>query len=118
MLADPQSLTIAGSTATALPRTGSDPSGVFRSADGSAVLRVTHSYGKRNRRTVRVEHTKVSPDPLTQVNALVGASAYIVIDEPREGYTDDELKTLVSGLCSWLTASSGAQLAKILGGEQ
>lgn len=72
---------------------------------------------KRFRREVRVANSHISPDPLTSNNAEIGMSVYLVIDEPRYGYSDVQLQNAVSDLASFLTSSSGANTLRVLGGE-
>lgn len=120
MYSDPQSLTISG-TATALPRTSSGVnSGVFTAPDGAVQLDIRHQYGKRSRRTVRIDAQKVIPDPLlTTVNKPVSMSVYIVVDAPLSGYTPAEQKALVDALAAWLAAGTGAanNTLRLVGGE-
>lgn len=114
---DPQSVTLSGS-AVSLPRISSGlNSGAFSSADGTAVMKVSHSYGKRNRRTVRLEHSKIAADPLTAANTKYSMTAYVVLDVPTVGYTVAEAQAIAKGLTDWLSASTGANIAKLLGGE-
>jgi ketopantoate hydroxymethyltransferase len=115
--ADPQSVTI-GSALT-LPRISSGVNtGSFSKDDGTAVLSVSHSYGKRIRRSARVTSTKISADPLlTNVNVRLSASVYIVVDVPNQGYTIAEQKDLITSLTTWLTAATNANAIKLLGGE-
>lgn len=116
-LADPQSITVAG-VANSLPRTGIDRSSAdYTSADGTLKFSVSHQYGRRNRSIVRVDTNKISADPLTDVKQKISASAYILIDRPPVGFTQTDLKDLVNGLTTWLTAGSSASLIKVLGGE-
>lgn len=112
-LIDPQSI-----NSVSVPRTGTAENGAtYRSADGTAVFSIQHAYGRRVRRTVRYEHAKIAADPLTAQNARVGATVYMVVDAPREGYTVAEQNALVTAFAAWLTASTGANMAKVLGGE-
>lgn len=117
MLAD-QSITIDGVTVS-LPRTSSALDlGVFSSNDGLIKEKVSHTAGKRVRHLFRLDHNKVAPDPFqTAVNAKYGMSAYLVIDVPPVGYTVADQKKVVDGLLAQITASSGALITKILGGE-
>lgn len=117
--ADPQSMTVVGSSATSLPRTASGVnSGAFQNSDGTQKLSVSHTYGKRTRRVVRVDLSKIAADPFVAgQNNTVSMSAYVVIDIPKQGYTVAEQTTAVAGLASYLTASTNAQLIKLLGGE-
>lgn len=115
--ADPQTVTI-GSALT-LPRISSGVNtGSFSKDDGTAILSVAHSYGKRIRRTARVTSTKISADPLlTNVNVRLSASVYLVVDVPNQGYTIAEQKDLITSLTTWLTAATNANAIKLLGGE-
>lgn len=117
MLAD-QTITIDGS-AISLPRTsGSLDLAVFGSNDGLVKEKVSHTYGKRNRHLFRLDHNKVAPDPFqTSLNAKYGMSVYIVVDVPGVGYQVADQKKVVDGFLAQLSASSGALITKILGGE-
>jgi len=44
-------------------------------------------------------------------------SSYLVVDTPVNGYTVAEAKAVVDALVAYLTASSGAKVAQLLGGE-
>ena len=115
-LADPQSITIGG-TATSLPRTDGPNPGIFMSADGTTTMRVIPVNGKRHRRTVRVDFTKIAADPLTAVNKRVSGSVYVVVDFPVDGFTQTELVDQVKALSDWLTASTNANTIKVLNSE-
>jgi hypothetical protein len=116
--ADPQTLTI-NAVANPLPRTSSGTNnGAFTKDDGTVRLSVSHAYGKRTRRTIRVEHSKIAADPLISAqNIKYSLSAYIVVDAPVTGYTVAEAKQIVDALTGYLTASSGARTTQLLGGE-
>lgn len=117
-LSDPQSVTI-NAVAVPLPRTSSGVnSGVFTSNDGAVKLAVSHQYGKRNRRQIRIDHSKIAPDPLISAqNIKHSMSSYLVVDVPVTGYTVTEAKQVVDGFIASLNASSGALITKLLGGE-
>lgn len=114
---DPQSVTIG--SAHSLPRTGQGiGTGSFTKDDGTVALIVQHSTGKRVRRTARVNFSKVVADPLvTGTNLRVSASAYIVLDVPLNGFTVSEQVQIITGLTTWLTASTNANATKLVGGE-
>lgn len=118
MLSDPETITISAAPIS-LPRTGSGvSSGTFMSSDGTLKLDISHQYGKRFRRVIRVTQNKVSADPLVpSQNVRSSMSTFIVFDVPVNGYTSAEAKAVVDGLTAWLTASSGANVTKVLGGE-
>jgi hypothetical protein len=116
--ADPQSVTVDGTTATPLPRVLVDGAkSEYSNPDKTAGLVVQHAYGKRNRHTARLNISKIAPDPFTGVNQRYSASAYIVIDAPTEGLSQTELKNAVLGLTKWLSDTTGANTTKLLGGE-
>lgn len=117
MLADPQSVTI-NAVASSLPRTISGPPSTYQKDDGNVKLMVSHQFGKRTRSTVRLDFRKIAADPLVSAQSIeYGMSAYLVVDRPTTGFTLVEAKQIVDGLTGWLTASSGANTTKVLGGE-
>lgn len=116
---DPQSVTI-NAVANSLPRiSSSENAGIFQKDDGNVKLSVSHNYGKRVRRTIRLDHRKIAADPLiTGNNNVFSMSAYLVVDIPRDaGYTVAEQKQVVDGLTAYLSASTGARITQLLGGE-
>jgi len=117
-LQDPQSITI-NSVAVSLPRTSSGQnSGEYTSNDGLVKETVSHQYGKRNRHLIKVDHSKIAPDPLISAqNIKYSMSAHLVIDTPVTGYTVAEAKQVVDGLIAQLNASSGVLITKLIGGE-
>jgi len=115
---DPQSVTV-NAVAISMPRTSSGVnSGVFTSSDGNSRLSVAHAYGKRTRRTIRLDSSKVAADPLLpSQNVKLSNSVYLVVDAPIAGFTNTELKQYIDGFLAALTASSGAKITQLLGGE-
>jgi len=115
---DPQSVTISG-TAVSLPRVSSGVNaGGFSSADGLVALTVSNQYGKRTRRTMRLSQSKISADPLVpSQNVKSSMSTYIVVDTPVNGFTNAEIKALVDAFTAYLTASTGARVTQLVGGE-
>lgn len=118
MLADPQSVTI-NSVAQSLPAIarGVNTSS-YQKDDGTVKLSIAHQYGKRTRRTARLDFSKIAADPLVSAqNIKYSMSAYLVVDLPITGFTVAEAKQIVDALTAYLTASSGAKVTSILGGE-
>jgi hypothetical protein len=115
MLADPQSVTI-NSVAVSLPKTSTGPTqNIFTSADGNTFMTTKQNQtATRFRREVRLSQKKVAADPISGVNKELGVSAYLVVDEPRSGFTDTEIGYLIDALKTWL---SSANYNKVLGGE-
>lgn len=116
--ADPQSVTISG-TGITLPRIGSGPAGSeYRSNDGLTRLLVRHTYGKQNRRNIKLTFDKVAADPfVTGLNQKYSVSADFTVTVPTVGFTAAETKAVLDGFIAYLSASSGAALTKLLGGE-
>lgn len=117
---DPQSVTI-GTTpgAVSLPRvnTGS-PVGTFSNYDSKTALKVQTNYGKRTRREARLDFSKVTTDPyVATTNVLVAGTVRLNIDVPPSGFSAAEQKDLAVALLTWLTASSNANLIKVIAGE-
>jgi len=117
---EPISITIGGVT-TSLPRTSvTGDASEYTSSDGGLRLLADHSLtgGKRHRRIIRLDATKVSADPFRPVeNVQNSMSVYTVFDVPSAGFTPaDELATYV-GFTTLLAASSNAMIVKLLGGE-
>lgn len=116
--ADPQSVTI-NAVATSLPRTSSGKdTGGFASSDGTVTMSVSHSYGKKTRRVIRLNQSKVSADVLIpSQNVKSSMAVYMVVESPVNGFTNTEIKYLVDALTGYLAASSGAKVTQLLGGE-
>jgi hypothetical protein len=119
MLADPQSVTIGGTT-TSLPRVGiNGNSADYASADGAIQLRVLQSTNKDTRRTsVTLRTNKIAADPLTAVNRRLSDAISVSATVPLDGFTVTEVKDQIVALATLLTASSAALAVKILGGEK
>jgi len=115
---DPQSITISGSTIS-LPRTSvGNGSGEYQSADGLVKLSANNAYGRRTRRVLRLDHSKITADPFIPTqNSKVSMSNYIVFDLPVAGYSNAEALAVYAGFKTAFTASSDALITKILGGE-
>jgi len=116
--ADPQSVTI-NAVAQTLPRVSSgEQSGTFRKDDGTVSMRVNHTYGKRIRHSVSLDHQKFAADPLiSSTNVLRSIRVSFTVDAPVQGYTITEQKQIADAVTAYLTASSGARLLQLLGGE-
>lgn len=117
MYTDPQSVTISGS-AKSLARTSStENGGKFATADRNHRMVVTHSYGRRQRHTIRFEVDTTTASPLiTGQNVLQSMSTYLVVDVPN-GYDTAAAKAVVDGFLANLSATSGANITKLIGGE-
>jgi hypothetical protein len=116
--ADPQTVTI-NAVAQTLARVSSGVNlGSFRKDDTTVELTVQHTYNKRARRLIRLDHKKIAVDPLIPTNyAPYNMACYLVADVPLVGYSVVEQKQVIDGFAAYLTASSGAKITQLLGGE-
>jgi len=118
MLTEPQSVTT--DAAHSLPRVGTSAnSGEFRNSTDGYDLVITHEYSpSRQRHVVWLEQEKIVTDPLFSTqNKRVIARATLTVSAPQSGFTQTQLKELAKGLIGNLSASSDANLIKIIGGE-
>jgi hypothetical protein len=115
MLTDPQSVTI-NAVAVPLPKTANGPTqNIYTSADGNTAMTVKQNVtAKRFRREVRLSQKKIAADPISALNVESGVSVYLVIDEPRAGFSDTEIGYLIDALKAWSTSTN---YNKVLGGE-
>jgi hypothetical protein len=102
-----------------LPRTSSLANkSEYTSSDGLIKLSLSHAYGRRNRRVLRVDHRKIAADAFRPVeNTSVSMSNYIVFDVPVYGYTNAQQLEVYAGFKALFTATSDAVITKLLGGE-
>jgi hypothetical protein len=116
--ADPQTVTISAATVS-LPRTSvGDDDSQYTSGDGLVTMDASHNYGKRTRRMLRINTSKVTADPFRPAeNVKVGMSCYIVFDLPPAGYTPTEALAVYAGFKNQFSASSDLLITKLLGGE-
>ncbi len=118
MFTDPQSVTISGTTIS-LPRTSSSlNSGSLTANDGATKLDIAHTYGKRVRRTIAITVKKYATDAANpSQNIPVSSTIRLTVDHPVQGYTVADLQAAIVGFLGNLTASSNANIGKLLGGE-
>jgi hypothetical protein len=117
MFSDPQSVTVSGSAKT-LNRLNSTPNGSeFSTADRAYKASITHTYGRRHRHTLRLQSDTLVANPLVSgQNINQSMSVYLTVDVPP-GYDTATAKAVVDGLIANLSASTGANITKLVGGE-
>lgn len=115
---DPLSVTISAVT-TPLPKTFSEGTeSHYSSADGLIVVTASHDVGKRARRLLRLDFSKLSPDTFKPAEVVQKSmSTYIVFDTPTSGFTNAEELAVYTGFKTLITASSDLLITKLLGGE-
>jgi len=84
----------------------------YASPDNTLNLTVSHSIAKRIRRLYRLDFEKVSADPFTPaLNIQVRASAFIVLDEPKRGFSREEMQGLLVRLVASVLGNGQAFVA-------
>jgi hypothetical protein len=119
--ADPQSVTfpapIAGTISLPRVSVGQYQSS-YQSGDGLVKLTASSQIGKRTRRVLRLDHSKISADVfLPATNVEQSMSCYMVFDIPAVGYSVAEQTAVYTGLKDSFVASSNLLITKLLGGE-
>jgi hypothetical protein len=117
LFADPSVITV-NAIAKSLNRTSSgNDSSAYSTGDRAYRVQIAHSYGRRTRRLLKMIHDTLTANPLVSgsfVNSTV--SVHLVVDSPP-GYDTALLKQDIDGYLAWLSASSGANITKLLAGE-
>lgn len=113
-LTDPQTITIGSAQSLARVLTGVS-NATYQSADGVFILEVSHQVTRtRKRSLVKITRKKISTDALTDLKSEIGASLNINFDRPLAGFTEAELLEPLTGITTWLTASTNANAKKVL----
>lgn len=121
-MTDPTVVTISA-VAQSCPRISvGDDRSEYQTGDGLVTLTFSSLYDqgrqKRTKRMARIDVRKIAADPMKPVeNVEVSMAYYIAFDLPRAGFTAVEAKAVADGFNTALQASSGAMIAKLLGGE-
>lgn len=96
----------------------SSSSTVYKDPTDVMKLTISHLATKagRTRRLVRLDFSKVSPDPFTPtINRTVNSTISSIVDEPTDAaFGNAELLNLFKGLTAWET---DAIVNKVLAGE-
>nr|QDH90762.1 MAG: hypothetical protein H1Rhizo26FD1160_000003 [Leviviridae sp.] len=119
MLADPQSVTVGGSTIS-IPRvTEVGNYTEYYSADGITSLRITQaSSANKRRHSLTLRTAKIAADPISGLNSRKLSNITVTVDRPVDGFTVTEIKDQLVALATLLTASSAATAIKIIQGEK
>lgn len=117
MYSDPQTVTVSGSAKT-LNRTGSTATGgEFATADRAYQMSIGHSYGRRTRHVIKLKSDSLVANPLVAgQNINQSMTVAVTIDVPA-GYDVAAAKAATDALLANLSAASGANITKLLGGE-
>jgi len=121
-LADPLSITIGGTTHS-LPRLTSDGNeSVYATPDGAVTLKVAQRLTGRAKNivstTVRLEVRKISTDVLQDTKSYIEYAITRTFTRPLVGFSETEMIDGFTGSSSILTATTNANLKKVLGRER
>lgn len=117
MFSEPQTVTISGSAKT-LNRTGtSNDAATYATADRAHVLSIQHTYGKRTRHSIRLRVDTLDANPLISGQNVRQSASYVLTADLPAGYDTATAKAAVDGLLANLSASTGANITKLVGGE-
>lgn len=116
MLQDPVTLVV-GSSTVRLPRVETAGTrSIYRNADQSYTLTVSHqrTSKKRIRHLVRLDRRGIVTNPLDSTNDYDSYSISIVFDRPEYGFTNDDIQDSILGVSEKLLGEDGI-LEPILG---
>lgn len=118
MFADPQSITIDGTShSLACVKRGLEE-GLYRNSQRTVTLRISHQSRKaRTRSMYRVDVDKVAADPITTDNVSKSCGIYVVIDKPDFGFSEADVINQLTGIVTALSASTYAAAKKLTAGE-
>jgi hypothetical protein len=92
---------------------------VFSMADETFKAEISHQLikGKRERHLWKVTQKAITANPFVPAENVENyATCYIVVDNPRQGFTDVELQYLVQATTSFIASVTGNR-DKLINGE-
>jgi hypothetical protein len=119
--ADPITVTV-NAVAQVLPRVYQPVPGgpsTFKLADETFKVEISHQEvkGKRERHMFKITQKAVTANPFVPAENIENfASAYIVVDNPKQGFTDAQLGYLMNGITAFMNGSA-SNTSKFIGGE-
>lgn len=117
MFSDPQSVTISGSAKSLVRTSSTSEGGEFSSADRAHRMSIRHAYGKRYRHTLRFVVDTLDANPLISGQNVKNSITVMVTVDTPPGYDTATAKAAVDGLLANLSASTGANVTKLVNGE-
>ncbi len=119
--ADPITVTV-NAVAQVLPRVYNPVPGgpsVFQLADETFKVEISHVTvkNKRERHMFKITQKAVTANPFVPAENIENtASAYLVVDNPKQGFTDAQLGFLMNGITAFMNGSA-SNTTKFLNGE-
>lgn len=118
-LSDPISITIGGSAKSFVRISTEGRKSVYRTADGEWKLVVSHQENNKVRSLVQIVHRTTATDP-TDSSLTVPVESTMNFTYTHDVMFPAEVTKLIDafvGTSAWLTASTNAQLTKVVNGE-
>jgi hypothetical protein len=120
---DPTSLSLgatvtpSGGTATSMASVDrAEPyTGKYSTSDGLTTLKISHRLGARTRSEFRCDLFTTYTDPATGLTSTVSAAGYFSLNRPIAGFSNAQLKSIISGVCAFIGVSANQD--KFLGLE-
>lgn len=117
MFSDPQAVTVSGSAKTLNKTTATEQGGKWATPARDYFLSIAHQYGRRHRHTARFQFDSLVANPLVSgQNVNQSMTVLLSVDVPP-GYDTATAKAVVDGFMANLSATSGANITKLIGGE-
>lgn len=113
MLTDPTSINTGGTvsntggTARSFARIRSDGyAAEYSTSDGLWSFKVTHTKGSRWRSEARIDFFTTYVNPATGLTENVSATAYVVLNRPAAGFTNTQLKEIITGALTFMAPAA------------
>lgn len=117
MFSDPQSVTISGSAKSLVRTSSTQDGGDFATGDRAHRMSVKHSYGRRVRHTLSFVVDTLDANPLISGQYVKSSATYRLSVDLPPGYDTATAKAAIDGFLANLTASTGANITKLVNGE-
>lgn len=118
MFTDPQSVTVL-TVAQTLPRVSTgENSATYTEADNNYSLSVSHQYGKRTSRALRLRNRKIAADPFVSgTQKEYTQTCSVVVNTDPLGFSLAEVVGDLIALADYLKANTNAIATKFASGE-
>lgn len=118
MLTSPQTVTVLGVAQTLNSTSTGQDSATYTEADDNYQLSISHQYGKRAVRAMRLRNRKIAADPfISGVQKEYTQTVSVVVNTDKIGFTVAEVVGDIIALADYLKANTNAVATKFASGE-
>lgn len=117
MFSDPQAVTVSGSAKSLNKTSATETGGKWSTPARDYLMSVAHQYGRRYRHTARLQYDSLVASPLVSGQFVNSSMTVLVTVDVPPGYDTATAKAVAEGFLANLSASSGANITKLIGGE-